>query len=103
MQIIDRIAQIHDDLTSWRRDIHAHPELGFEEQRTSDLVAAKLAELGIEVHRGIGGTGIVGVLRAGNAPQAIGLRADMDALPIEEANDLPYKSTHPGVMHACGH
>src|SRR5437016_9511679 len=103
MQIIDRIAQIHDDLTTWRRDIHAHPELGFEERRTSDLVAAKLAEFGCEVHRGVGGTGVVGVLRAGNAPQAIGLRADMDALPIEEANDIPYRSTRAGVMHACGH
>jgi amidohydrolase len=103
MQIIDRIAQIHDDLTSWRRDIHAHPELGFEEQRTSDLVAAKLAEFGCEVYRGIGKTGVVGRLRAGDSPRAVGLRADMDALPIHEANSFDYRSRHDGRMHACGH
>jgi amidohydrolase len=100
---IDHIKTFHDELTAWRRDIHAHPELGFEEHRTSDLVAARLEAFGCEVHRGVGGTGVVGVLRAGNAPQAIGLRADMDALPIHEANDVPYKSTREGVMHACGH
>ena len=73
-----RSSGFHDELTAWRRDIHAHPELGFEEQRTSDLVADKLAEFGIEVHRGVGKTGVVGVLRAGNSPRTIGLRADMD-------------------------
>jgi amidohydrolase len=103
MPVFDRIAAAHAEMTEWRRDIHAHPELGFEERRTSDLVAAKLAEWGIEVHRGIGGTGVVGVLRAGNGHGRIGLRADMDALPITEATDLPYASTHGGVMHACGH
>jgi|SRR5947207_503662 len=103
MQIIDRIAQIHDDLTSWRRDIHAHPELGFEEQRTSDLVAAKLTEFGCEVYRGIGKTGVVGRLRAGDSPRTVGLRADMDALPIHEANSFGYRSRHDGRMHACGH
>jgi len=103
MQIIDRIAQIHDDLTSWRRDIHAHPELGFEEQRTSDVVAAKLAEFGCEVYRGIGKTGVVGRLRTGDSPRAVGLRADMDALPIHEANSFDYRSRHDGRMHACGH
>ncbi len=103
MQIIERIAQIHDDLTSWRRDIHAHPELGFEEQRTSDLVAAKLAEFGCEVYRGIGKTGVVGRLRAGNSPRAVGLRADMDALPIHEVNSFDHRSRHDGRMHACGH
>jgi len=103
MQIIDRIAQIHDDLTSWRHDIHAHPELGFEEQRTSDLVAAKLAEFGCEVYRGIGKTGVVGRLRVGDSPRAVGLRADMDALPIHEANSFDYRSRHDGRMHACGH
>jgi amidohydrolase len=103
MPMIERIAQMHDDLTNWRRDIHAHPELGFEEQRTSDLVAAKLAEFGCEVHRGIGKTGIVGMLRAGNSPRSVGLRADMDALPIQEANDFDYRSRHDGRMHACGH
>jgi amidohydrolase len=103
MEIIQRIAEFHDDLTSWRRDIHAHPELGFDEQRTSDLVAQKLQEFGYEVHRGIGRTGVVGRLRAGNSPRSIGLRADMDALPIQEATNLPYRSRHEGRMHACGH
>jgi len=103
MTPIDRIKSYHAQLTERRRDFHAHPELGFEEQRTSDIVANELESLGIEVHRGIGGTGVVGVLREGNGPVSIGLRADMDALPILEANEIPYKSTKPGVMHACGH
>src|SRR5437588_2584319 len=103
MKPIDRIKDYHADLTARRRDLHAHPELGFEEHRTSDIVAKQLEALGIEVHRGIGGTGIVGVLREGNGPVSIGLRADMDASPILEANGGPYKSTKPGVMHACGH
>jgi len=103
MQLIERIAKIHDDLTNWRRDIHAHPELGFEEQRTSDLVAAKLAEFGCEVFRGIGKTGVVGRLRAGDSVRSVGLRADMDALPIHEANSFDYRSRHDGRMHACGH
>lgn len=103
MGIIERIAAFHDDLTNWRRDIHAHPELGFEEQRTSDLVAQKLTEFGYEVHRGIGRTGVVGRLRAGTSARAIGLRADMDALPIQEATNLTYRSRHEGRMHACGH
>src|ERR1700751_3799344 len=103
MPIINRIAAMQDDLAGWRRDIHAHPELGFEEQRTSDLVAAKLAEFGCEVHRGIGKTGVVGRLRVGDSPRSVGLRADMDALPIEEANTFAYRSQHDGRMHACGH
>jgi len=103
VNIIGRIAEFHEDLTNWRRDIHAHPELGFEEQRTADLVAKKLEEFGCEVFRGIGRTGVVGRLRAGASQRAIGLRADMDALPIEEATNLPYRSRHPGRMHACGH
>lgn len=81
-QVIERIAAYHNSLTDWRRDIHAHPELGFEEKRTSDLVAEKLASFGCEVHRGIGRTGVVGRLKAGGSPRAIGLRADLDALPI---------------------
>jgi hippurate hydrolase len=101
--MIERIAEFHDVLTSWRRDIHAHPELGFEEERTSDLVANKLAEFGYEVFRGIGRTGVVGRLRAGTSSRSIGLRADMDALPIEEATNLTYRSRHKGRMHACGH
>ncbi len=103
MQAIQRIAEFHDELTEWRHDIHAHPELGFEERRTSDLVALKLAEFGCEVFRGIGKTGVVGRLRAGNSPRSIGLRADMDCLPIHEATNLPYRSRHEGRMHACGH
>jgi amidohydrolase len=101
--VIEEIRAFHDELTGWRRDIHAHPELGFEEQRTSDLVAEKLASFGIEVHRGMAKTGVVGRLRVGNSPRAIGLRADMDCLPIREANSFAHRSTHDGRMHACGH
>jgi hippurate hydrolase len=103
MAAIDEIRGYHDELTAIRRDIHAHPEIGFEERRTADIVAARLAEWGIEVHRGIGGTGVVGVLRRGNGDVAVGLRADMDALPMEEANDFAHRSRIPGRMHACGH
>jgi amidohydrolase len=103
MPVHNRIADTADDLTEWRRDLHAHPELGFEETRTSDVVAAKLAEWGIEVTRGIAKTGVVGTLRCGTSRRAIGIRADMDALPIEEATGLPYASQNPGRMHACGH
>ncbi len=98
-----RIAALHADMTLWRRDIHAHPELGFEEHRTADLVAGKLASFGIEVHRGLGKTGVVGILKVGNSTRRLGLRADMDALPIHEANTFEHRSQHPGVMHACGH
>jgi amidohydrolase len=94
---------LHAQMTAWRRDIHAHPELGFEEHRTSDIVASKLAEFGIEVHRGIGKTGVVGVLKAGTSKRTVGLRADMDALPIQEANDFSHRSRSQGKMHACGH
>lgn len=103
MKIIDQIAAFQDDLTIWRRDIHAHPELGFEENRTSDIVAEKLEDFGLEVHRGLGTTGVVGSLRIGNSPKTIGLRADMDALPIVEGNTFDHKSRHEGKMHACGH
>jgi hippurate hydrolase len=91
MQIPHLIKLFHGDLTAWRQDLHAHPELGFEEHRTSEFVAGKLAEFGCEVHRNIGNTGVVGVLRTGNGP-SIGLRADMDALPVHEANDVLYRS-----------
>jgi hippurate hydrolase len=103
MPIADRIARMHPELTAWRRDLHAHPELGFEETRTSDLVAAKLAAFGCEVHRGLGKTGVVGTLRAGASQRSVGLRADMDALPIAEANLFAHRSQHQGKMHACGH
>ena len=100
---IDQIRRYHQELAAIRQDIHAHPELGLEEHRTADLVAQKLQEWGIEVHRGVGTTGVVGVLRSGNGEGTIGLRADMDALPILEANDIPYRSRNQGKMHACGH
>jgi len=103
MKSLEKITDFHEDLTSWRRDIHAHPELGFEENRTSDLVAEKLKSFGIDVHRGLGKTGVVGTLRVGNYSTAIGLRADMDALPILETNTFDHKSVHDGKMHACGH
>jgi hippurate hydrolase len=99
----DAILAYHDELTAIRRDIHSHPELGLEVHRTAAKVADLLESYGLEVHRGVGGTGVVGVLRSGNGPGAVGLRADMDALPILEANDVPWKSGTAGVMHACGH
>ena len=100
---LDRARTYHAELTDIRRDIHAHPELGMEEFRTAEIVAQKLEEWGIEVHRGVGVTGVVGVLRNGNGQASIGLRADMDALPVLEINDVPYASKTPGRMHACGH
>ena len=90
-------------LTELRRDLHAHPELGFEEERTSDIVAKLLEEAGITVHRGLGGTGVVGTLQIGNGTRTISLRADMDALAMPEMADRPYKSKFAGKMHACGH
>ena len=103
MKVLERITGYTDDLVAIRRDLHAHPEIGFEEERTSGVVAEKLASWGIEVHRGIGQTGVVGVLRGKGEGRRIGLRADMDALPIEEQTNLPYRSKTPGKMHACGH
>jgi hippurate hydrolase len=103
MPIVNRIADFAPELTEWRRDIHAHPELGLEEHRTSELVAAKLASWGIEVSRGLARTGVVGTLRNGSSGRAIGLRADMDALEMTEANDFAYRSVNEGRMHACGH
>ena len=91
------------ELTAQRRDIHAHPELAFAENRTAELVAGELARYGLEVHRGIAKTGVVGVLRAGSSNKMIGLRADMDALPLCELNEFPHHSKHQGKMHACGH
>jgi len=106
MPIVNRIADLHGEITAWRRDIHAHPELLYDVHRTAATVADKLKSFGCdEVVTGIGRTGVVGVIRGqrGQGSRVIGLRADMDALPIEEANDVPYKSTVPGKMHACGH
>lgn len=92
-----------EQLVALRRDLHAHPELGYQEKRTSDIVARVLAEQGIEVHRGLGGTGVVGVLQRGSGSRVIGLRADMDALPMQDNGSQPWKSTHDGICHACGH
>jgi amidohydrolase len=108
MSLIEDIASQHDTFTALRRDIHAHPELAFQETRTSDLVAERLAAYGLEVHRGLGKTGVVGVLRGalggeGREGRAIGLRADMDALPMPEHNRFAHASKHPGRMHGCGH
>ena len=93
----------HQAMQHWRHDIHRHPELAFEEQRTADKVAELLQEFGLEVHRGIGRTGVVGLLRRGDSARSIGLRADMDALLIHEQNQFDYRSEHHGKMHACGH
>ncbi len=103
MAIKNRVADFHDEMTAWRRDLHAHPETAFEEDRTADVVAEKLESFGIEVHRGLAKTGVVGVLRAGDSDRRIGLRADMDALHIHELNDFVHRSTNEGKMHACGH
>src|SRR6516162_491950 len=106
MPIVNRVADLHSVITGWRRDLHAHPELLFDVHRTAGSVAEKLKSFGCdEVVTGLGRTGVVGIIRGrkGSSDKTIGLRADMDALPIEEANDVPYKSTVPGKMHACGH
>ncbi|HTR05472.1 MAG TPA: M20 aminoacylase family protein [Paraburkholderia sp.] len=103
MAIPAAIAAIEDEMIALRHEIHAHPELGFEEFVTSDLVAQRLTQWGYEVHRGLGGTGVVGTLKVGDGARRLGLRADMDALPIHEATGLDYASRIPGKMHACGH
>lgn len=107
MSVIPRLKELHPELTAWRRDLHAHPQTAFEETYASDLIARELTKMGVAVHRGLAKTGVVGTL-AGKQPgrgevKAIGLRADIDALDITEANDVPYKSQFPGKMHACGH
>jgi amidohydrolase len=103
MPVVNRIAAFHTEMAAWRHDIHEHPELAYEEARTAARVAELLTDFGVdEVVEGIGKTGVVGVLRNGDGP-SIGLRADMDALPILEETGLPYQSRHDGVMHACGH
>lgn len=104
MSVLDRINEFSSELTAIRRDIHANPEIGFEEVRTAALVARELEKYGIEVHTGIGKTGVVGIVqgkRPGN--RRVGLRADMDALPMDELTDLPWKSNAPGKFHGCGH
>lgn len=107
MNALATLREFHPQIAEWRHDIHAHPEIGFAETRTAAKVAQLLESFGVEVHRGVGKTGVVGVLkngvRAGDKGRRIGLRADMDALPILEANTFAHRSTHPGRMHACGH
>src|SRR6202046_4523583 len=105
MPIVNRVADLHPEITAWRRDLHAHPELLYDVHRTAASVADKLKGFGCdEVVPGIGRTGVVGVIRGRKAgAKVVGLRADMDALPLEEETGLPYKSTVPGKMHACGH
>lgn len=104
MPIVNRIADFHADMTAWRRDIHAHPETAFEERRTAEVVATKLAEFGVEVHRGLAGTGVVGTLRGDRTGgRAIALRADLDALHIHEKTGFAHASKNEGRMHACGH
>ena len=106
MAILNRFSEMFEEISTWRRDLHAHPELRFEEYRTAAFVASKLKEFGVdEIVTGFGGTGVVGVIHGQNntSGRSIGFRADMDALPIQEVNDLPHASTIPGKMHACGH
>jgi amidohydrolase len=103
MQLVEPIIAFQSELQQIRRDLHAHPELCYEEERTSDVVAAKLSEWGIPVVRGLGLTGVVGIIKNGTSERAIGLRADMDALPMQEINTFAHASKHPGKMHACGH
>lgn len=102
-ELIGQIVAWQEEFARIRRDIHRHPELGFEEHRTSALVAGYLRQWGYEVHEGVGGTGVVGVLKNGDGARSLGIRADMDALPIEEDSGVPYASCHAGRMHACGH
>ena len=103
MGIVENLENLRPDLTRIRRDLHAHPELAFGEQRTSDVVARELESYGVAVHRGLAGTGVVGTLHSGSGKRAIGLRADMDALPIQETNTFDHRSQNDGKMHACGH
>ncbi len=103
MNLIDRIVQFQSDIARIRRDIHAHPELKFEEMRTAEIVANKLTEWGYAVDRGLGKTGVVGTLRVGSGTKSVGLRADMDALPLQEHNRFAHRSQNDGRMHACGH
>lgn len=103
MKLLDSIVTQAAGIAALRRDIHAHPELCFEEVRTADLVAARLTEWGIPIHRGLGKTGVVGIVKNGTSDRAVGLRADMDALPMQEYNQFAHASRHAGKMHACGH
>ena len=101
--LIEKMAEISREMIAFRKDLHAHPELCFEEYRTSQRIAQQLEQWGIEVHTGIAQTGVVGVIRKGFSQRSVGLRADMDALPITEQNQFEHASRHLGKMHACGH
>jgi hippurate hydrolase len=101
--LLARINELAADLREVRRDLHRHPELAYGEKRTASVVAKLLREWGIEVHEGIGRTGVVGVIAAGDSGKSIGLRADMDALPIQETSGAPHASVHAGIAHSCGH
>ncbi len=107
MSIVPQIQQWHEELTGWRRDLHAHPQTAFEETYASEFIAARMEEAGVKIHRGLAKTGLVGTLEgsrpSGGSLSTIGLRADIDALDLQEQNDVPYKSVFPGKMHACGH
>ena len=111
MKLVKELKEKHKEMSSWRRHLHRFPEIAYEEKKTAEFVAGKLEGFGIEVHRELGGTGIVGVIRGQDAEEnssqgktaAIGLRADMDALPMTEQTNLSYASAHPNAMHACGH
>ena len=103
MRLIESILADAATIATLRRDIHAHPELCFEERRTADVIAKALTDWGIPIHRGLGKTGVVGIVKNGASPRAVGLRADIDALPMTELNHFPHASQHPGKMHACGH
>ena len=103
MNLINDIVALSDEMQQWRRHIHAHPELAFKEYDTASFVAEKLQQFGLEIHQGLAGTGVVGSITRGGSNRAIGLRADLDALPIEETNQFSHRSKHPGIMHACGH
>lgn len=108
MNVIPRLQELHSEMTAWRRELHAHPQTAFEETFASDLIASKLTSWGIDTHRGLARTGVVGTITgqapaAGQRARCVGLRADIDALDITEQNDVPYRSIFPGKMHACGH
>ena len=108
MNVIPRLNDLHSEMTTWRRELHAHPQTAFEETFASEFIATKLESWGIETHRGLAGTGVVGTIHGqsvtpGKRTGSIGLRADIDALDVQEQNDVPYRSKFPGKMHACGH
>src|SRR4030095_13875296 len=103
MPVRSELLEMAQEMRAWRRHLHAHPETAYQERETADFVARLLTHWGIEVHRGLAGTGVVGTLKVGTGRRAIGLRADMDALNLDEHNSFDHRSRNPGKMHACGH